>query len=102
MVLSVVLVKQIVLKDYQNASRTFWSSRDRDEHMSRFINSSFLLPDHSVHSKIHLVIDNGLPDISGIDSGFLVLKLSIVHLNANKHSIIASSVQSNAVNADAV
>ena len=66
------------------------------------VNNSFLLPDDGVHAKIHLVVDDCLPDPACVDDGLLVLHLPIVHLKANKHCVIAACVQTDRVDADAM
>ena len=62
------------------------------------INRYLLLPDHSIHSKIHLIIHNRFSHSSHINDGFFILNLSEIHLNTNKHSIFTSSIQRHNIN----
>ena len=50
-------------------------------------------PNDSIHTKVHFVVDDSLPDTSCIYKSLLVLSFSIIHFQADKHRIVASLVQ---------
>jgi hypothetical protein len=100
--LAVVFIEKIVLEDDQDSSWAFAASRNWDQHMRRGIDRNFFLSDDSIHSEIHLVVDNRLLDSSHVDDGLLILNFTVVHLNTHEQGVITTSIKSNDVYADAV
>lgn len=62
------------------------------------INRYLLLSNHSIHAKVHLIIDDRFSHSSHINDRFLILNLSEIHLNTHEHSILASCIQSHDIN----
>ena len=70
--------------------------------MCCFVDWCLFFCDDSVHAEIHFVVDNGFFDYSSVDDGLFILDLSVVHLETNEHGVIATGVETDEVDADAV
>jgi len=70
--------------------------------MRSWINGILLFSDDCIHAEVHFIKDDTFLDTSCIYKSLLILDLSIIHLQADKHSIVASLVKSNHVDDDCV
>jgi hypothetical protein len=65
--------------------------------MCRWVNWALFLSYHWIHAKIHLIVNNIFFNTSCIYKSLLVLNLSVIYLEADEHSIVASSFEGNNV-----
>ena len=58
---------QEVLKKNYNSTRTFFTARNWNKHVSSWIDCYLFFSDDSIHAKIHLIINQTLANSSNID-----------------------------------
>lgn len=62
----IISIQQKILQQHNDSSRSLIAAGHRDEHMRSGINLHLLLPYHTVHAEIHLIVDDTLADATHI------------------------------------
>ena len=102
MIFCVVFVQEVVLQNYKQTTGSLGSGWYGYEHVCCFVDWCLFFSDDCVHAEIHFVVNNGFFYDSCVDDGLFILDLSVVHFKTNEHGVVATGVETDEVDADAV